>query len=106
MASFTSASSALDAAIAMQQTITAHFADAETPIRIRVGINAGEPIEEDDDLYGASAIRAARVMGQAEGGEILVTDVVRQLVDGKESWEGETLSLSGTQRRNPARMEF
>ncbi len=84
MASFTSASSALDAAIAMQRAITEHFAENETPIRIRVGINAGEPIEEDDDLYGASVIRAARVMGQADGGEILVTDVVRQLVEGKE----------------------
>ena len=49
-----------------------------------MGINAGEPIEEDEDLYGASVIRAARVMGQADGGEILVTDVVRQLVEGKE----------------------
>ncbi len=84
MASFTSASSALDAAIAMQQAITAHFADGEMPIRIRVGFNAREPIEEHDDLYGASVIRAARVMGQADGGEILVTDVVRQLVEGKE----------------------
>ncbi len=83
MASFTSASSALDAAIAMQRAITEHFAESETPIRIRVGINAGEPIEEGDDLYGASVIRAARVMGQADGGEILATDVVRQLVEGK-----------------------
>ena len=83
LASFTSASSALDAAIAMQQAITGAFAETETPIRIRVGINAGEPIEEEDDLYGAAVIRAARVMGEAEGGEILVADVVRQLVAGK-----------------------
>ena len=31
-----------------------------------------------------SVIRAARVMGQAQGGEILVTNVVRELVEGKE----------------------
>ena len=49
-----------------------------------MGINAGEPIEEGDDLYGASVIPAARVMGQADGGEILVTNVVRELVEGKE----------------------
>ena len=84
MASFTSASSALDAAIAMQRAITEHFTASETPVRIRVGINAGEPIDEGDDLYGASVIRAARVMGQADGGEILVTNVVRELVEGKE----------------------
>ena len=68
----------------MQQAITAHFAEGETPNRIRLGINAGEPIEEDDDLYGASVIRAARVMGQADGCEILVTNVVRELVEDKE----------------------
>ena len=84
MASFTSASSALDAAIAMQQAITDHFAETETPIRIRVGINAGEPIEEDDDLYGTAVIQAARVMGLADGGQILVTDTVRNLVAGKD----------------------
>ncbi len=32
----------------------------------------------------ASVIRASRVMGQADGGEILVTNVVRELVEGKE----------------------
>ncbi len=37
----------------------------DTPICIRVGINAGEPIEEHDDLYGTAVIRAARIMGQA-----------------------------------------
>ncbi len=84
MASFTSASSALDAAIAMQRAMAEHYADSVTPIRIRVGINAGEPIEEQNDLYGASVIRAARVMGQAQGGEILVSNVVRELVEGKE----------------------
>ena len=72
------------AAIAMRRAITAHFTDSETLIRIHVGINARESIEGDDDLYGASVIRAARVMGQADGGEILVSDVVRELVEGKE----------------------
>jgi class 3 adenylate cyclase len=84
MASFTSVSGALDAAIAMQRALTDHFAPTETPIRIRVGINAGEPIEEDDDLYGTAVIQAARVMGLADGGQILVTDTVRNLVAGKE----------------------
>ena len=52
-------------------------------MRIRVGINAGEPIAEDDDLFGASVILAARSAAKANGGEILVIDVVRQLVAGK-----------------------
>jgi adenylate cyclase len=48
-----------------------------------VGINAGEPIEEDGDLFGSSVIAASRICGQAGGGEIVVSDVVRQLVAGK-----------------------
>ena len=53
------------------------------PIRIRIGLNAGEPIAEDDDLFGTAVIVAARIAAQAEGGEILISDVVRQLVAGK-----------------------
>ncbi len=60
------------------------FGESDTPIRIRVGINAGEPIAEDDDLYGTAVIQAARVMGIADGGQILVTDTVRNLVAGKD----------------------
>ena len=56
----------------------------DTPICIRVGINAGEPIEEDDDLYGSAVNQAARVMSLADGGQILVTDTVRNLVAGKD----------------------
>ena len=80
MASFGSAQKALECAIALQKA----FAGREgEPVRIRVGINAGEPIAEDDDLFGSSVILAARTAAKANGGEILVTDVVRQLVAGK-----------------------
>jgi class 3 adenylate cyclase len=50
---------------------------------VRVGINAGEPIAEDDDLFGTAVIAAARIASLAEGGEILVANVVRELVAGK-----------------------
>ena len=55
---------------------------------MRIGLNAGEPIAEEDpdgrgDLFGTAVIAAARIAAQAQGGEILVSDVVRQLVAGK-----------------------
>ena len=53
-------------------------------LNVRIGINAGEPIDEDDDLFGTSVIVAARTAASARGGQIVVTDVVRQLVAGKE----------------------
>jgi class 3 adenylate cyclase len=77
MASFGSATRALECAIAIQN------AAVHDSIRVRCGLNAGEPIAEDDDLFGTAVIVAARITAQAHGGEILVSDVVRQLVAGK-----------------------
>jgi adenylate cyclase len=48
-----------------------------------VGLNAGEPIAEDGDLFGASVIAAARIAARASGGQVYVADVVRQLAAGK-----------------------
>ncbi len=84
MASFSSATKALECAIAMQRAFAEHNESAEEPIRVRVGMNAGEPIAEDEDLYGTAVNEAARITATAKGGEILVSDVVRQLVKGKD----------------------
>jgi len=53
------------------------------PIRVRIGLNAGEPIAEDEDLFGAAVIRAARIAALAQANEILVANVVRDLAEGK-----------------------
>ena len=42
-----------------------------------------EPIAEEKDLFGTAVNMAARIAAEAEGGEILASDVVRQLVAGK-----------------------
>ena len=51
---------------------------------MRVGLNAGEPIAEEDDLFGTAVNLAARIAAKAEAGTILASDVVRQLVAGKD----------------------
>jgi len=83
MASFSSATRALECAIAMQRAFAQHSETAEEPISVRVGLNAGEPIAEEEDLFGTAVIMAARIAAKAEGGEIVASDVVRQLVAGK-----------------------
>ena len=83
LASFRSIQRALDCAISLQQSLSSANASLPDGFRIRVGINAGEPIEEDGDLFGSSVITAARIVGLAAGGEILVSNVVRELVAGK-----------------------
>jgi class 3 adenylate cyclase len=83
MASFSSATRALECAIAMQRAFAEHNESAEESIRVRIGLNAGEPIAEEEDLFGTAVILAARIAAKAEGGEIVTSDVVRQLVAGK-----------------------
>ncbi len=83
MASFTSASQALDCAIAVQQAFAQHNESAELPVHVRIGLNAGEPVAEEEDLFGTAVQLAARVCARAEPDQILASDVVRQLVAGK-----------------------
>jgi class 3 adenylate cyclase len=88
MASFSSATKALECAIAIQRAFGERNESAGEPIKVRIGLNAGEPIAEDDpdgrsDLFGASVNRAARIAAMAQGEEILVANVIRELAEGK-----------------------
>ncbi len=80
MASFHSASGALECAVAIQRAV--HERDG-SDLRVRIGLNAGEPVEEESDLFGTAVQLARRVCDQADGGGILASDVVRQLAAGK-----------------------
>jgi YVTN family beta-propeller protein len=73
---FDSARAAVSCALAIQRGLT----EREHPIRVRIGLNAGEVLHRGDELFGAAINLAARVMDRADGGEILTTDTVRQLV--------------------------
>lgn len=74
---FDSARAAVSCALAIQRELI----EREHPIRVRIGLNAGEVLHSSgDELFGAAINLAARVMDRADGGEILATDTVRQLV--------------------------
>jgi len=77
MASFPSAVSAVEAALAVQRDL------AGGDVRVRIGINAGEPIAEDDDFFGTVVQLAARITDRAEPAQVLVSNVVRELCAGK-----------------------
>lgn len=87
MASFSSAAKALECAIAMQKAFADYNAQVgaqhAAPLHIRIGLNAGEPIAEERDLFGTTVQLAARICAQAEPGQILASNVVRELVAGK-----------------------
>jgi len=83
MASFATASAAVECAVVLQRAFAEYGATTEEPIVVRMGLHAGEPIEEGGDLFGSSVIMASRIKAQAEGAEILVSDVVHGLLSGK-----------------------
>jgi len=87
MASFASVTKAVQCAILLQRALAERDLsvrpEALEGLSVRVGLNAGEPIEEDGDLFGATVILASRIAAKADGGEILVADTVRGLCSGK-----------------------
>jgi len=81
---FGSAAAALACAVAINRGLAAYnHAHPHAAIRVRIGLNAGTPIAEEGQLYGAAVNAAARICAHAGADQILVSDVVRQLAAGK-----------------------
>ncbi len=74
MLAFASPRRAVAFALAVQRAV------AGTTPRLRIGINAGEVLDRDTDPVGGTVNAAARIADRAAGGEVLVSDVVRQLI--------------------------
>jgi class 3 adenylate cyclase len=87
MASFGSVTKAVECALALQRAFddrdAGAGADHDSPLRVRCGLNAGEPIEDEGDLFGSSVILASRIAAKAQGGEIFASLAVRELCAGK-----------------------
>lgn len=81
-ASFSYVSRAVDCAVSIQRAF-AEIDDTGPGSRVRIGISAGEPVDRNDDLYGAVVNLAARICGHAEPGQILVSAAVKELALGK-----------------------
>ncbi|MDT5023455.1 MAG: adenylate cyclase [Mycobacterium sp.] len=67
--------------IAVQRALLKN-ADEWGGIRVRVGIHLGPSVRRGDDLFGRNVAMAARIADQAGGGEILISEAVREAVDG------------------------
>ncbi|MGE5854426.1 MAG: nickel-binding protein [Deltaproteobacteria bacterium] len=77
MASFSSVPDAVECAVAVQKAFAAYNQKhSDAPLYVRVGVSAGEPIEEHGDLFGKSVQLAARLCTRAEPGRILIDQVV------------------------------
>jgi eukaryotic-like serine/threonine-protein kinase len=105
MVAFSSARRALDCAIAIQRAFGARAEEeAEEAIRVRIGMHTGEAIRERDDFFGRNVILAARIAAQADGGEVLVSSLLKELTESSgdiafgEAREVTLKGLSGSYR--------
>src|SRR5436309_467018 len=72
---FARASDAVLAAGEAQDTL------ADGPVRVRIGIHTGEPVATEEGYVGVDVHRAARIMGAGHGGQVLVSETTRQLLE-------------------------
>jgi adenylate cyclase len=92
MCSFDQPTNAVEAAIEIQkETIQLRSNNEKLPLKLKVGINAGEPIAEDNDLFGTTVQLAARIVDKAQADQIFVSETVKGICSGK----GVTFKAAG-----------
>jgi len=90
MASFASVAGSVNSAIDIQRGISdSNQTGSNHKFHVRIGLCAGEPVEKNEDLFGASVQLAARICDHAEADEILVAHTVQELCLGKGFQFGE-----------------
>jgi class 3 adenylate cyclase/tetratricopeptide (TPR) repeat protein len=84
MLAFAGARRALQCAVAIQRALAARpiELDPDDVVRVRIGLHTGEALQAEHDLFGRHVNLAARITGQAAGGEVLVSALTRDLVSG------------------------
>lgn len=84
MASFSKTSNAVKGAIHMQiESMKHNQVDPALPLHLKIGINTGEPISEDDDLFGTVVQLSARIVDKASADKIYVSETVHGMCAGK-----------------------
>ena len=69
---------AVECAVAIQRELADRDLLEGERVRVRMGLHAGEAIREDGDFFGRSVILAARIAAVASGGEILVSEELKE----------------------------
>jgi class 3 adenylate cyclase len=83
MAAFPSVVGAIECAVQIQRRLAEADDTSGIPVRVRIGMSAGEPVTERNDLFGAVVQLAARLCSRAEPGSVLVSNAVHDLALGK-----------------------
>jgi class 3 adenylate cyclase len=85
MAAFDKVADAVRTAADIQQRFALYNAEGSQPLRVRIGIHAGEPVEDHNDLFGSTVQLAFRLCSEAGPDEIVASELVRELSGQEES---------------------
>jgi adenylate cyclase len=81
MVAFARPLQAIGCSVAVQRALASEAKRmSPNPIRVRIGIHMGKSVRRGDDLYGRNVAMAARVAAEADGGEVLISETVREAV--------------------------
>lgn len=83
LASFLSVSAAMNAAIGIQKQLAEDRSGGDTDVSVSIGVSAGEPVQDSEDLFGAAVNLSSRLCTHAEADTILVSNAVKDLAIGK-----------------------
>ncbi|MDQ5816201.1 MAG: hypothetical protein M3516_07910 [Actinomycetota bacterium] len=93
MAVFASAIDALHCAIDIQRTVQAHNREEDASLGVRIGLEVGEPIAEEEDYFGTPVVIAKRLCDSAQGGQIIVSELVSRLVGSRGRFDFKDIGL-------------
>jgi predicted ATPase/class 3 adenylate cyclase len=78
---FESAGDAVRCCVAAQRALAAHAWPGGVAVRVRMGLHSGEPARHEDGYIGLDVHRAARIAAAAHGGQVVLSEAVRLLVE-------------------------
>ena len=93
MAVFSSAIDALRCATDIQRQVHAHNEDKGASLRVRIGLEVGEPIAEEEDYFGTPVVIAKRLCDSAQGGQIVVSELVTRLIGSRGRFDFKDIGL-------------
>ena len=99
MLAFSSARRALQCSMAIQRAFATHNeSHIDEAVNVRIGLHTGEPVQEMEDFFGKGVILASRIADQAQGGQIFVSSLLKDLTESTGDirfGEGQEVELKG-----------
>jgi class 3 adenylate cyclase/tetratricopeptide (TPR) repeat protein len=91
MVAFDSAARSLACAVEMQQALDARNRRAAERLGVRIGVSLGDATAEDGDYFGEPVVESARLCTHAQGGQIVVNDLVHRVGGARDGHSFESL---------------